>query len=53
MKGHIREDCNKLKHYTHCNIQGNTKNICFQLIGYPSEWKGKKRVNIVQASSGT
>ncbi|XP_025888339.2 uncharacterized protein [Solanum lycopersicum] len=50
MRGHTREDCNKLKHCTHCNIQGHTKDICFQLIGYPSDWKGKKRVNIVQAS---
>uniref|UniRef100_A0A3Q7IJP0 Reverse transcriptase Ty1/copia-type domain-containing protein n=1 Tax=Solanum lycopersicum TaxID=4081 RepID=A0A3Q7IJP0_SOLLC len=30
--------------------EGHTKDICFQLVGYPSDWKGKKRVNIVQAS---
>ncbi|KAG5570281.1 hypothetical protein H5410_060047 [Solanum commersonii] len=53
MKGHTREDCNKLKHCTHCNMQGHTKDICFQLIGYPPDWKGKKRVNMVQASNGS
>jgi len=50
MKGHTRDDCNKLKHCTHCNMQGHTKEICFQLIGYPPDWKGKKRVNMTQAS---
>ncbi|KAH0774018.1 hypothetical protein KY290_011155 [Solanum tuberosum] len=37
MKGHTREDCNKLKHCTYCNMQGHTKDICFQLIGYPPD----------------
>ncbi|KAG5627618.1 hypothetical protein H5410_012836 [Solanum commersonii] len=50
MKGHTRDDCNKLKHCTHCNMQGHTKEIYFQLIGYPPDWKGKKRVNMAQAS---
>lgn len=50
MKGHTRDDCNKLKHCTHCNMQGHTKEIYFQLIGYHPDWKGKKRVNMTQAS---
>jgi len=53
MKGHTREDSNKLKYCTHCNMQGHTKDICFQLIGYPPDWKGKKRVNMVQTSNGS
>ncbi|KAG5613523.1 hypothetical protein H5410_024804, partial [Solanum commersonii] len=51
MKGHIRANCNKLKHCTHCNMQGHTKGTCYQLIGYPADYKGKKKANIVTAPS--
>lgn len=42
MKGHTRENCNKLEHCTYYNMQDHTKEICFQLIGYPFDWKEKK-----------
>ncbi|KAG5578418.1 hypothetical protein H5410_058552 [Solanum commersonii] len=51
MKGHIRANCNKLKHCTHCNMQGHTKDTCYQLIGYPADYKGKKKANIVTTPS--
>ncbi|KAG5618631.1 hypothetical protein H5410_018455 [Solanum commersonii] len=34
--GHVRADCNKLK-----------KDNCYLLIGYPDNFKGKKKVNTV------
>uniref|UniRef100_M1ATF9 Uncharacterized protein n=1 Tax=Solanum tuberosum TaxID=4113 RepID=M1ATF9_SOLTU len=27
---------------THCGLKGNLKEKCYQLIGYPADWKGKK-----------
>lgn len=27
---------------THCGLKGNMKEKCYQLIGYPADWKGKK-----------
>ncbi|KAG5620869.1 hypothetical protein H5410_006087 [Solanum commersonii] len=47
MKGHSRVDCNKLKYCTHCHKHGHLKEVCHQLIGYPSNYKGKKIANLV------
>uniref|UniRef100_A0A3Q7JDU2 Reverse transcriptase Ty1/copia-type domain-containing protein n=1 Tax=Solanum lycopersicum TaxID=4081 RepID=A0A3Q7JDU2_SOLLC len=42
MKGHMRNDCNKLLKCDHCHKTGHVKLDCFKLIGYPSEFKGKR-----------
>ncbi|XP_027774524.1 uncharacterized protein LOC114078089 [Solanum pennellii] len=27
----------------HCKLHGHTKNICYKLVGYPEDWKFKKK----------
>lgn len=49
MKGHIKAYCNKLKKCDHCHATGHVKGNCYQLIGYPENFKGKKRVDTVFA----
>ena len=49
MEGHIKTDCNKLKKCDHCHATGHVKGNCYQLIGYPENFKGKKRVDTVFA----
>ncbi|KAH0709203.1 hypothetical protein KY284_010630 [Solanum tuberosum] len=51
MKGHTRAECNKLKKSDHCNAIGHVKDDSFQLIGYPENFKGKKKVNAVMGDS--
>ncbi|KAH0770678.1 hypothetical protein KY290_014659 [Solanum tuberosum] len=53
MKGHSRADCNKLKYCTHCHKHGHLKEICYQLIGYPTNYKGKKLANNVSTDYGS
>uniref|UniRef100_M1DJ52 Polyprotein n=1 Tax=Solanum tuberosum TaxID=4113 RepID=M1DJ52_SOLTU len=52
MKGHSRADCNKLKYCTHCHKHGHLKEVCYQLIGYPASYKGKKIANLVTSDFG-
>jgi len=47
MRGHVRADCNKLKKCDHCHVTGHIKENCFLLIGYPENFKGKRRANAV------
>ncbi|KAK6804246.1 hypothetical protein RDI58_002030 [Solanum bulbocastanum] len=47
MKRHVRADCNKLKKCDNCNATGHVKDNCYLLIGYPDNFKGKKKVNTV------
>ncbi|XP_069152120.1 uncharacterized protein [Solanum lycopersicum] len=47
MKGHNRADCNKLKYCIHCHKHGHLKEFCYQLIGYPTNYKGKRQANIM------
>uniref|UniRef100_M1DAA2 Integrase core domain containing protein n=1 Tax=Solanum tuberosum TaxID=4113 RepID=M1DAA2_SOLTU len=47
MKGHVRADCNKLKKCDNCNATGHVKDNCYLLIGYPDNFKGKRKVNTV------
>uniref|UniRef100_A0A3Q7FGR7 Reverse transcriptase Ty1/copia-type domain-containing protein n=1 Tax=Solanum lycopersicum TaxID=4081 RepID=A0A3Q7FGR7_SOLLC len=47
MKGHNRADCNKLKYCIHCHKHGHLKESCYQLIGYPTNYKGKRQENIM------
>ncbi|KAH0776254.1 hypothetical protein KY290_007665 [Solanum tuberosum] len=37
----------------YCKLHGYTKDICFQLIGYPADWKFKKKFGPGGSSSGT
>ena len=53
MKGHSRVDCNKLKYCTHCHKHGHLKDVCFQLIGYPINYKGKRLANNVSTDCGS
>ncbi|XP_049399956.1 uncharacterized protein LOC125864056 [Solanum stenotomum] len=53
MKGHSKADCNKLKYCTHCHKHGHLKDICFQLIGYPANYKGKRLANNVSIDYGS
>ncbi|KAG5597767.1 hypothetical protein H5410_038999 [Solanum commersonii] len=46
MKGHIRADCYKLQKCEHCLQMGHVKEKCYKLIGYPENFKGKKRANV-------
>ncbi|KAK6784041.1 hypothetical protein RDI58_017495 [Solanum bulbocastanum] len=43
MKGHIRTNCKKLKKCDHYYTTGHVKDDCFLLIGYPENFKGKKK----------
>uniref|UniRef100_A0A0V0I6E1 Putative ovule protein n=1 Tax=Solanum chacoense TaxID=4108 RepID=A0A0V0I6E1_SOLCH len=47
MRGHTREQCFKLKFCDHCKSRGHLRETCYQLIGYPADFKGKKKVNVV------
>uniref|UniRef100_A0A3Q7GEG2 Retrovirus-related Pol polyprotein from transposon TNT 1-94-like beta-barrel domain-containing protein n=1 Tax=Solanum lycopersicum TaxID=4081 RepID=A0A3Q7GEG2_SOLLC len=47
MRGHNRAECNKLKYCTHCHKHGHLKDFCYQLIGYPTNYKGKRQANIM------
>lgn len=42
MKGHVWDDCKKLKICDQCHASGHVIDDWFQLIGYPKNWKGKK-----------
>lgn len=42
-------DCIKLNKCDHCHAIGHVKEDCCQLIGYPDNVKGKKKVNAVFA----
>ncbi|XP_069155784.1 uncharacterized protein [Solanum lycopersicum] len=53
MNGHNRVDCNKLKYCTHCHKHGHLKDVCFQLIGYPVNYKGKRLANNVSTDCGS
>uniref|UniRef100_A0A0V0IHS6 Putative ovule protein n=1 Tax=Solanum chacoense TaxID=4108 RepID=A0A0V0IHS6_SOLCH len=46
MKGHTRADCYKLQKCEHCLQKGHVKENCYKLIGYPENFKGKKRANV-------
>uniref|UniRef100_A0A3Q7JBE5 Retrotransposon Copia-like N-terminal domain-containing protein n=1 Tax=Solanum lycopersicum TaxID=4081 RepID=A0A3Q7JBE5_SOLLC len=43
MKEHTRVEFNKLNKCDHCNATEHVKADCFQLIGYPEYFKGKKK----------
>lgn len=43
VKGHVREDCFKLMKCDHCGKTGYLIGKCYQLIGYPSDYKVKGR----------
>ncbi|XP_049387744.1 uncharacterized protein LOC125852054 [Solanum stenotomum] len=47
MRGHTREQCFKLKFCDHCKSRGHLRETCYQLIGYPADFKGKKKANVV------
>nr|XP_025886057.1 uncharacterized protein LOC104646238 [Solanum lycopersicum] len=47
MKGQNRANCNKLKYCIHCHQHGHLKESCYQLIGYPTNYKGKRQANIM------
>ena len=47
MKGHDRANCNKLKKCDNCHATGHVKDNFYLLIGYPENFKGKKKVNTV------
>nr|XP_025883619.1 uncharacterized protein LOC101258793 [Solanum lycopersicum] len=47
MRGHNRAECSKLKYCTHCHKHGHLKDFCYQLIGYPTNYKGKRQANIM------
>ncbi|KAK4734115.1 hypothetical protein R3W88_008376 [Solanum pinnatisectum] len=45
-------DCNKLKYCTHYHKYGYLKKVCYQLIGYPATYKGKKIANLMTSDFG-
>ncbi|KAG5601458.1 hypothetical protein H5410_032828 [Solanum commersonii] len=42
MKGHLKVDYFKLMKCDHCHNTGHLKSNCYQLIGYPADYKGKR-----------
>ncbi|KAG5608983.1 hypothetical protein H5410_020264 [Solanum commersonii] len=50
LRGHTKADCNKLKKCDHCHLTGHVKGNCYRLIGYPDDFKGKRRANAVTGS---
>lgn len=49
MKRHVRDNCNKLKKYDYCHATGHVLDDCFMLIGYPENFKGKKKIDVAMA----
>nr|XP_009789525.1 PREDICTED: uncharacterized protein LOC104237134 isoform X2 [Nicotiana sylvestris] len=47
MKGHSRENCYKLMHCEFCKMKDHLKENCYKIIGYPADFKGKKKANAV------
>ncbi|KAH0692105.1 hypothetical protein KY285_019202 [Solanum tuberosum] len=45
MRCHSKEACYKLLQCSYCNMKGHTKETCYKLIGYPADYKGKKKIN--------
>ncbi|XP_075084737.1 uncharacterized protein LOC107819354 [Nicotiana tabacum] len=43
MKGHTREGCYKLRKCDYCNMKGHLKENCYKIIGYPADFKSKKK----------
>ncbi|KAG5573348.1 hypothetical protein H5410_063114 [Solanum commersonii] len=46
MKGHTRANYYKLQTCKHCLQKRHVKEIYYKLIGYPENFKGKKRANV-------
>lgn len=44
MRGHARTDYKKLKKCNQCQATSHVREDCFLLIGYPENFKGKKKV---------
>ncbi|KAH0776749.1 hypothetical protein KY290_008160 [Solanum tuberosum] len=44
MRGHSKEACFKLLQCNYCNMKGHTRDTCYKLIGYPTDFKGKKKI---------
>ncbi|XP_016485782.1 uncharacterized protein LOC107806183 [Nicotiana tabacum] len=51
MKGHNRDNCFKLMHCDICRMKGHLKENCYKLIGYPADFKGKKKANAVMGGN--
>uniref|UniRef100_M1A7Y5 ATP binding protein n=1 Tax=Solanum tuberosum TaxID=4113 RepID=M1A7Y5_SOLTU len=49
MRGHLKEACYKLLQCSYCNMKGHTKETCYKLIGYPADYKEKRKVNAASA----
>nr|XP_016505496.1 PREDICTED: uncharacterized protein LOC107823374 [Nicotiana tabacum] len=43
MRGHTREGCYKLTKWDYCNMKGHIKDNCSKIIGYPTDFKSKKK----------
>ncbi|GKC80235.1 hypothetical protein Tco_1131009, partial [Tanacetum coccineum] len=41
-KGEVKQDVRGFRHYTGCGQNGHTVEQCFEKIGYPDWYKGKK-----------
>ncbi|KAH0684318.1 hypothetical protein KY289_022070 [Solanum tuberosum] len=44
--------CTMIIYCTHCHKHGHLKEVCYQLIGYPASYKGKKIANLVTSHFG-
>lgn len=44
MKGHLKVDCHKLLKCDFCHKTGHLRRDCYMLIGYPPDYKGKRKV---------
>ena len=54
VQGHTRDKCFKLMKCSHCQLTGHLKEKCYKLIGYPPDFKSKRKdlhagSNLVQA----
>ncbi|XP_070015500.1 uncharacterized protein [Nicotiana sylvestris] len=52
LKGHTRNECYKLMKCEFCNKTGHLKENCYKIIGYPSDFKQKKKANAVMNGAG-
>lgn len=52
LKGHTKDQCYKLMKYDFCNKPGHVREACYKIVGYPSDFKGKRRANVVQMKGG-
>ncbi|XP_019263436.1 PREDICTED: uncharacterized protein LOC109241171 [Nicotiana attenuata] len=51
LKGHTKIECYKLMKCEFCNKTGHRKENCYKIVGYPTDFKQKKKANAVMVDT--